>query len=154
MTANQQLSALIVSKRSANILAALPAAPAPYEIVPQKKQDANPFAGALAASVGSVITQKYRSDRGRLTITVTADSPMVAMAGMMFNNPAMLGPDAELIKYKECNAILSKEGRSWTLKFLIDKTMVDFDLGKESDEFGLKMFDQEAVTKLHRAIVN
>lgn len=91
MVAARELSAILNEKRSMAILAAMPAAPEGYEQVPQKKAEANPFAGAMAASVGSVVTQQHRGTNGTIRVTITADSPMLAMAGMMFENPALLG---------------------------------------------------------------
>lgn len=154
----RELLTLIGVKRADAIRAAMPAAPEGYEIVPQKKEDEaarnNPLLGAMTAGVGNIIEQEYRGSKGTLRITATADSPMMAMAKMMFDNPAMLGADAELIKYEQCKGILKKEGRQWQLQILIEDTMVDAKFGSEDDDFALKMFDQAAVNALHRAIAD
>lgn len=155
MQATRDLTVTIYEKRTAVILGALPAAPEGYEVVPQPKKNnagLNPITGALVAGVGQVVQQDYKGPNGPLRVTVTADSPMLAMAGMMFENPALLGPDAELIKYDQCKAILKKAGTRWSLQILMDQTMVEANFGRESDEFGLKMFDQTAVTRLFNAL--
>jgi hypothetical protein len=155
----QELVAMLARERGEHIRAALPAAPAGYEKVQQTAEEkaeaeANPFLGAMAAGIGNVIEQEYRSTGGgqALRVTVTADSPMMAFAQMMFENPAMLGPDAELIKYEQCKGILKKDGGTWGLQLVIDNTMIDASFGAESDEFALKMFDQAAITALQRVI--
>lgn len=152
----RELLTLVGAKRADAIRAAMPAAPAGYEVVPQKPEDDaardNPLVGAMTAGVGNIIEQEYRGEKGTLRVTATADSPMMAMARMMFENPAMIGPDAELIKYEQCKGILQKEGRQWKLQILIDDTMIEGEFGTEDDEFALKMFDQAAVDVLHRAI--
>ena len=84
---------------------------------------------------------------------MAAMMPM-GMAKMMFENPAMIGPDAELVTYEQCKAILKKEGSRWSLQILIDDTMIEARFGQEDDEFALKMFDQAALDRLHRAIAN
>ena len=156
LKASREMMGLIAVERSKKIVAALPAAPAGYTAVPQKKavEAANPFAGGLAATVGNVIQQQYRGDNGQLDVTVTADSPMISMVSMMFDNPALIGPDAELIKYEQCNAILKKNGQRWNLQILIGSALIEANFGKEDDEFALKMFDQAAVTKLTKALEN
>lgn len=153
----RELLTLVGVERAGAIRAAMPAAPEGYELVPPKEEDEaarnNPFLGAMTAGVGNIVEAEYRGEKGRLQVTATADSPMMAMAKMMFENPAMRG-DAELINYEQCNALLKKEGRQWQLQILIDDTMVDAKFGAEDDEFALKMFDQAAVNVLHRAIAN
>jgi hypothetical protein len=157
--AAQELVGMLGVERGELIRAALPAAPAGYEKVVQSAEEraqaeANPFLGALAAGVGNVVEQEYRKADGSASIrvTVTADSPMMAFAQMMFENPAMLGPDAEVVKYAECKAILKKDGGVWGLQLVMGNTLIDASFGSESDELALKMFDQAAVTKLHQVI--
>ena len=154
VAAGREMMKLLTAKRSGALLGAMPAAPAGYEVLAQPKGQDNPLGGALAMSVGSIVTQNYKGATGTLKVTITADSPMMGMVAMMFTNPAMRGPDAELIKYKECDAILKKEGNAWTLQLLIEETLVEGRFGKENDEFALAMFSQAAVTKLHATISN
>jgi hypothetical protein len=157
--AAQDLVGMLALERGERIRAALPAAPAGYEKVQPTDEEraqagANPFLGAMAAGIGNVVEQEYRSTSGAqsIRVTVTADSPMMGFAKMMFENPAMLGPEAELVKYEQCKAILKKEGNTWGLQLVIDNTLIDASFGAESDEFALKMFDQAAVTALQSVI--
>lgn len=154
----RELLALISEKRTAAILAAFPPAPAGFEVVPQKKsaEAANPFAAAMAVSVGSVVEQGYKSSegRGQVQMTVTADSPMVQMFSMWVTNPAMLGADAELIKYDQHNAVLKKEGSGWSLMILIDSSICELKTRSESDEFLLAMMPQAQVDRLAAALLN
>ncbi|MFT5292270.1 MAG: hypothetical protein ACI8QS_001271 [Planctomycetota bacterium] len=105
-------------------------------------------------SVGSIVTQSYRGESGTLKVTIAADSPMVGMLSILFTNPAMRRPGTEMIKYKECDAILKEEGSAWSLQLLIEETLIQGRFGKEDDEFALAMFSQAAVTKLHATIIN
>lgn len=159
LKAAQELAGMLAMERGDQLRKALPAAPAGYEKVQVSAEDraqmeANPLLGALAAGVGNVIEQEYRKADGSssIRVTVTADSPMMAFAQMMFENPAMAGPEAEVVKYAECKALLKKEGGTWGLQLLIANTLVDASFGSESDDFALKMFDQAAVTALHKVV--
>lgn len=151
----RDLMGLIGEKRTEVILASLPAAPAGFEIEKQRENNnaANPFANALVG-FGNVIEQKYRetSAGGRVEVTVTADSPLIQMFKMWAANPAMLGPDAELIKYGEHTAVLRKEGNRWTLQILIGDDLCEAKATGKDDEFLLKMFDQKAVDQLSGAL--
>ncbi len=154
--AAKELVAHLGVQRSDLIRAALPAAPDGFERLAKKDDaaQANPFAGALAGTVGNIIEQEYKKVGGgqSIRVTVTADSPMMGLVTMMFDNPAMLGPNAELIKYEQCNAILKKEGNRWSLQILIDTTLLDANFGSEDDDFALKMFDQAAVSKIAKVV--
>ncbi len=149
MSKTRELMTVITPKWHEAILAALPGAPAGYTIVPQRKQ--NPQAAsalaALTASIGTVVEQKYKGEKGTLICTVTADSPMIQMFGMWVKNPALLGEGAELVKYGEYDALLKKEGDRWSLQIVIGSSLVEAK-GQVSDEFLLRMFDQKVVDRL------
>jgi hypothetical protein len=88
-----------------------------------------------------------------IKVTLTADSPMVQMFGMMTANPAMLGPDAELIKYGATSAILKKEGTRRSLQIPIaGKHLCEVKWPNEDEDALLAMFDQASVTKLTLAL--
>lgn len=149
MSKTRELLTVLTPKWQEAILAALPAAPQGYTILPQEKQDAQATAAlaAFSASVGTVVEQKYKGDGGIVSVQVTADSPMLQMFSMVLDNPAMLSEGQELVKYGEHKALLKQEGSRWTLQIVIDSSMVEVK-GNVSDEFLLRMFDQKAVDKL------
>ena len=154
MNRTRELLGVLAPKWTEAILAALPAAPEGYEVVPQKKQNANAggMLAAMATSMGTVIEQKYKGADGTLQVTVTADSPLVQMFGMWVSNPALLGEGAELVKYGSYNAILKQEGSGWSLQILIGNSLVEAKGRKASDELLLKMFDQAAVDRLAKEL--
>ena len=153
----QDAIALVAQMRAAAIRAALPPAPEGYEIVPEETDSlaANPMLAAMTASVGNVIQRQYRTQDGHSTIdvSVTADSPLVGMFNMWITNPAMLGEDAELVKYGAYDAILKKEGQRRNLQVLIEGSSVCEVRWPDDDEEALfAMFDQKAVDTLARAL--
>ncbi|MCP3915832.1 MAG: hypothetical protein GY711_09770 [bacterium] len=152
---------LVSNKRAEAIRAALPGAPAGFEVVPERKTDAtaNPYLSGVTAMVGSNVTRKYRETDGRasMNVSVTSDSPMIGMFSTYAANPALLGPDAELIKYGSHTAVLRKEGggKQHTLQLLIEgKHMCETKLRGRDDEFLLKVWNQAAVDKLAAALMN
>ncbi len=153
----RELAGLIAQKRVEVVLAALPAAPAGYEIVQDErsKQNAqNPMAAAMMASVGQVIERRYQSkEKGdRIDVTLTVDSPLAQMFAMWVQNPAMLGEEAELVRYGEHTAILKKEGAGWNLQILLGETLVEVKSRKATDDELLALFDQAAIDRLDAAL--
>lgn len=153
----RELMALVSLKRSEAIVAAMPAAPAGYAVVPPRKkrnEANNPLAG-MAAMMGSVASQKYRAEgkNGRLEVNVTADSPVAQMFKVWATNPAALGPDAELIKYNDADAILKKQRRGWSLQILLGKDVIEVKSSDAlSDEQLLGWMNQAALDKLAAAL--
>ena len=150
----KELLAVLQGKWTEAILAALPAAPEGFEVVPQREQDNAQAAGVLAAmagTVGTVVEQKYKGAGQTISATVQADSPLVQMFAMWVANPSMLGPDAELVKYGDLNAVLKNDGRTWSLQLLIGTSLVEAK-GAKDDELLLRMFDQAAVDELSRVL--
>jgi len=138
-------------------------APTGYTLVPDKNaQQAaanNPFLAAMSAGVGDMVMAEFKADegRGRLTVNVTANSPLVSMFNMWLTNPAMLG-DGELIEYENGHTgVLRKEGngRSCTLQVLVNKQHV-VDANLQNDERGEKVLfealDQSFVDELARIL--
>jgi hypothetical protein len=153
--AARELTAVIAMKRAETIRAALPDAPEGYEKMPAKKGDdvrQNPMLAALAAGIGTVIEQVYKGPGGLIQVTVTADSPVIAMFNAMFGNPALLGENQEMIKYGDIMAVLETSGERKTLKIIIDNTLVESKFPKRNDEFIFAMWDQKAVDRLKEAL--
>lgn len=153
----QQATTIVMEKRRDVILTALPAAPEGWEIQPSRNvNQQNPFAAAMGGIVGNIIERKYRSTggNGRMDVTVTADSPMVSMLGMMFGNPAMLDANSEMIEYEAHKAILKKERNRLNLQILISgKHVVDATLsGEPSEDVLFGFFDQKVVDALAAAM--
>jgi hypothetical protein len=149
------LLGVISTRRGKAIREALPAAPEGYAKEEPQEEDAaqaNAMMAAFVPGIGTVVEQQYQGQGKNINVTVTADSPMLQMYQMLLQNPAMLQPGQELIKYTQCSAILETQGGSNTLRFLIDSSMVEANFHDQSPDFALKMFDQAAVTKLHAAI--
>ncbi len=153
----RELISLISIRRAKAIRETLPPAPEGYTLVPIEEDgdaQANPMLAAFTAGVGSVIEQTYRGQGKEIRVTVTADSPMLQMFTMMLQNPVMLQRNQELIKYTECSALLETQGQEITLRFLLGDTMIEGQFRGQDADFALAMFDQEAVTALHKVIVN
>ena len=151
------LLGVISTRRAKAIRDALPAAPEGYVKQEHKEEDTaqnNAMMAALAPGMGTVVEQQYQGQGKTINVTVTADSPWIQMYQMILQNPAMLQPGQELIKYTQCSAVLETQGTSNTLRFMIDSSMVEANFRDESEDFVLKMFDQAAVTKLHAVISN
>ena len=154
----QEAIGLCMQKRTDAILAALPAAPAGWEIQPDRKNDMrnNPLAAAMSASVGNIVNRTYKKLDGndRVEVTVTADSPMVSMFNMWITNPAMLGEDGELIEYeKDDKAVLKNPGSRLELQIMISKAHIcEVRANGLTDDELFAMFDQAAVDKLKAAL--
>jgi len=158
----QAASALAVVQRAKAVRAALPAAPAGYEIVEDKSLEeavANPMLGAMALGVGSIIQQTYKPSEGgsrgaSIEVTVTVDSPMLQMVQMWITNPAMLPKDSELVKYGPHNAILKQEsgGKKRSLTILIGGNMTEVRWPDANEDALFALFDQKAIDKLAGAL--
>jgi len=154
----QELVGIIGVRRSQAIRAALPAAPEGYEKEgggnDADQQQANPFAAAAAGIAGSIVEQRYRSadKRKQISVTVHAGSPLIKMMQVWVDNPAMLGPDSELIKYESYNAVLKTSGKRLELQIMIDDNLVSTQTDDEDDEFLLAMWSDAAVKKAAAAL--
>jgi hypothetical protein len=148
---------LASQKRAEAVVAALPAAPAGWNAVPDKSRDQmqnNAFAqamGAGLAAAGNVVQHEYKQQggSGRVQVTITADSPLVAMFNAWIANPAMLEKGAELIRYEAHSAVLKKPSGSLQLQILIhDKHLCDVDARGMTEDQLFALFDQKAVDAL------
>ena len=151
----RELLAIANTKRSAVVMAAMPAAPEGWTVESEEQSaQENAMAAAIAAGMGTTIQRRYsnESGEGSLELTVTADSPLAQMVQMWLTNPQMLGEDAELVKYGTSQAVLRKDGDSWNLQMLIDDDLVEATLYGQSDDFLLGFLDQAAVDKLAAAL--
>jgi hypothetical protein len=149
----QSAMGLVSAKRAEALLAALPPAPAGWEVEPDSSDDArtNPFAAAVASAVGNVVQRSYRqtSGEGHADVTLTADSPLVGMFQMWITNPALLDADSELIEYDAHKAVLRKQGDGLDLQILIGgKHVCEVQAGGMSEEQLFKLFDQDVVNRL------
>jgi hypothetical protein len=157
MASLKEAISLVTVKRVETILAALPAAPEGFEIVPDKSMDqmrANQMMGAMAAAIGSTVTRDYRGPY-RIRATVTADSPMVQMLNMWIANPATLDPDSELITYGPHKAVLKTTGGGKQRELMIvlnEKHVVQVDYASDDEDALFAMWDQAAIDKLAAAL--
>jgi hypothetical protein len=153
------MTSAVSIQRMKAILAAIPAPPEGFEIRKQTEPEkVFEQAGAMAGMMGAIGTQVEVSMRGEgatLDYSIIADSPAAQMMGMMFSNPAVLGADAELIKYGAHRALLGKEGKRWSLKLLLnDKHVIEVKVTGRDDEFLLGIVNQAVVDKLAAALSN
>jgi len=149
---------LATVKRTEVILAALPTALEGWTAEPDTAVDAlksNPFASAMMSAIGNVIKRTYKQDsgRGRVQVSVTADSPLVSMFQMWVANPAMLEQGSELIEYGEHRAVLKPQSGGLNLQILISgKHVCEVQASKLTEEELFRMFSQETVDRLSAAL--
>ena len=150
---------LATRKRTQAIAVALPAAPEGWKrTVDDPNEDAsqNPFAAGLMASVGSMVTVRYRQESGggSFEAQVTADSPMVQMLNLWIANPAMLEKGSELIDYEGHKAVLkSRDDTPQQLMILLlGQHVCEVNVRNASEEQLFALFDQAAVNKLAQAL--
>lgn len=149
----RDLLAVVSRKRSDAIFAVLPPAPAGYEALPRvvEEEPLNAWAAAFTASVGNVVEQSYVPVSGAgqtLTVKVTSDSPMLAMVSMSLTNPALLGPEAELIQYTAHKGVLSKQGDGYMLQVVIGQDIVEASAPDKDGDFLLGVLSQKVIDAL------
>jgi len=150
----QAMQGLVSKERRKAILASLPT-PAGWTIKEDdsmEQAENNPYAAAMMASVGTVVKRGYRmaDGKGRIEVTITADSPMVSMFNLWIANPAMLEKGAELIEYGAHKAVLKpagSDGRNLMI-LLGGKHMCEVDARSTSEDQLFAVFDQAAVDAL------
>lgn len=150
---------LATEKRIEAILAALPKVQKPnWTTQPQQTKNAygkGTVAAGMAATVGSFIEEKAMGpDGATMTTKVNADSPLISMISMQFKNPALLGPDVELIKYGAHSALLTnKQNGNLELKILIhDLHVTDVMTRGMSEDELFETWNQRAVDQLAAAL--
>ncbi len=138
------------------IFGAYPAAPAGWTLEPPAEEDEVPAALAgLAALGGSQVQGSYSGPNGAsLGLTVMIDSPMAQMITMWASNPALLGDDAEVVKYGAHRAVLRtrEKGSSYELQLLVGDDIVQVDLQGADDDLLFRVLDQAAVDRLALAL--
>lgn len=146
--------AALQKKQRVAILASLPK-PDGWTVKDDEPNDAdNPFAAGMAL-VGMNLTRRYRNNDKSLTVEITANSPMMQMMSMMFNNPALLKADGgEIVQYGAHKAILKKNGDSGSeLQILMhDKHLIKVTSQGISDDDLLKIFDQAFVDRMEKPL--
>lgn len=145
----------VISQRRAQAIREAMPNPEGYtrNAVPENDAQATAMLAAMTAGVGNVIQQEYDGPGGKhLRLTVTADSPMLAMFRMVLDNPAMLQKNQELVKYTEGNALVETQGDTVTLRILFGDTMVEGEFQGADADHALSVMTQQAVTALHQAI--
>ena len=157
LEALRDATALATEQRVELVLASMPAAPEGFERVERKRDQVqtNQMLGGVAALVGNVIEQDYRGPF-KVRVTVSANSPMVQMLVMSFQNAALLPEGSELIEYEDGHRAVLKAtggGRSRELAIVIaDEHLVQVDWGNEDEESLLGMWNQGVVDALAAAL--
>lgn len=149
--------AIAAAEQRKAVLAAFPPAPESWTFKADESADesAAQLAG-LALMAGNNIAGEYseKGGNGRMHVTVMANSPLARMFTMWVANPAMLGKDAELVKYGQHNAVLRTrtKGSSYEMQILVLDDVIQIDLNGASDDFLLKVWSQNAVDALAGAL--
>lgn len=155
----RELTTVITDAFETKVLASMPPAPAGYTAVPRPaKKKKGAMESAMMASMmgaGNMLQQKYKpTEKGKreVTLTVTSNSPLMSMFSMWVSNPMLAGPDAEVIEYNQCKALLKKEGRNVTLSVKIGEAMVDVKTTDRDGDFLLGLLSQAHLDKLQKAL--
>ena len=142
-------------KQRTRILAALPK-PEGWEIQDPAQDDASADIAASMLGGGHSVTREYRKgDDKSLSIEVTANSPLMQMMAMMFNNPALIEADGgEVVKYGPHKAILKKNGDSGHELMLLmhDTHLIKVTCQGITADDMLKVFDQACVDRLEKPL--
>jgi hypothetical protein len=140
-------------KQRTQILAALPK-PDGFEFRDEEVDEkANATLGL--AAMGLTVNRRYESGEKSLSVEVMANSPLIQMLGMMFNNPALVeAQGGELIKYGVHKAMLTKSGDDGReLQILMhDAHLIKISSQGVGEDDLLKMFDQAFVDRLEKPL--
>ena len=70
---------------------------------------------------GTTIKSSYKKDKEKIDIEVMANSPMLAMVGMMINNPAMIAGDdsMEAFRYKRIKGVKKVHRKTTEITLLL-----------------------------------
>ena len=141
-------------KQRVAILAALPK-PDGWQVedtVPDEQQEA---IGIGLLGGGFSATRRYNKAAQSMTVEVTANSPLVQMMTVLFNNPTLIEADGgELVKYGQHKAILKKSGdNGQELTILMHDTHLIkvTSEGVAADDL-LKVFDQACLDRLEKPL--
>ncbi len=141
-------------KQRVAILACMPK-PEGWEIQDDQADESAEGFGAGMAAMGLTLTRHYRKGDHSIAVEVTANSPLMQMMAMMFNNPAIIQADGgEVVKYGVHKAILKKSGdNGQELQILMhDAHLIKVNAqGVGADDL-LKIFDQAFVDRLEKPL--
>jgi hypothetical protein len=111
--------------RAAQLLAALPAAPAGWTAEPVVEDDSAPFA---FITLGLAVQRRYAKGDARVKVELVADSPLLATFSRVLTNPAFLAPNQKVVEVKGRKALLETddEAKRAVLRLLLqgDATML------------------------------
>ena len=95
--------------------------PTPLEGWSLKAGDNSTQAAMSMMGGGTSIQGVYTRGSEQVDISIIANSPMLAMAGMMINNPTLLAtdPNTEPYRYKRIKGIKKKEGGATEITLII-----------------------------------
>lgn len=142
-------------KQRVAVLAGLPK-PDGWQIEDQAVDEPAADLTAGLLGVGSTVTRHYRKgDDKSMNVEVTANSPMLQMMMVVFNNPALIEADGgELIKYGPHKAILKKSGDNGHELMLMMHEVHLIKItceGVTADDL-LKVFDQAWVDRMEKPL--
>ncbi len=141
-------------KQRALVLASLPK-PEGWTIQDQEPDEQADALGAGLLGVGSSTTRRYRKDGAEMNVEITANSPLMQMLGMMFNNPALVEADGgEIVRYGAHKAILKKNGDDGQELMLLmhDTHLIKVTSTNVTSDDLLRVFDQAFVDRLEKPL--
>ncbi|MBL8756490.1 MAG: hypothetical protein JNK15_24565, partial [Planctomycetes bacterium] len=141
-------------KQRAAVLAALPK-PEGWTFRDQEADEQAEQVAAGLLGVGHQTTRRYSKGDASINVEITANSPLMQMMTMLFNNPALIEADGgELVKYGPHKAILKKTGDSGVeLSLLMHEQHLIKITAEGLDGDGLlKIFDQAFVDRLEKPL--
>jgi len=149
--ATMEALGLIGRARHEAVLGSFPALGDDWEARPSEYEEA---AAMIVGMAGFNVAREYRGpDGARLNLTATMGSPLAQMFAPQLANPALLGDDAEIIKYGDDKAILRKSGDDrWELTVLLGENIVQANARKMSDDALLKVMSQSTIDAMKAAM--
>jgi len=95
--------------------------PAPLEGWTVKAGDSSTQAAMSMMGGGTSIQGIYTRGSEQVDISIIANSPMLAMVGMMINNPTLLAtdPNTEPFRYKRIKGVKKKEGGTTEITLIL-----------------------------------
>jgi hypothetical protein len=140
-------------KQRVQILSCLPK-PEGWEFRDEEVDD-NVQASLGLAAMGQTVSRRYENGEKSLQVEVIANSPMIQMLGVMFNNPTLVeAQGGEIVKYGVHKAILTKSGdEGQELQILMhDAHLIKVNSqGIDADDL-LKIFDQAFIDRLEKPL--
>ncbi|MFY9344674.1 MAG: hypothetical protein WAT39_19430 [Planctomycetota bacterium] len=141
-------------KQRAAVLACLPK-PEGWTVEDDAVDENSEAIAAGIAAAGMTMRRRYQKGEQSIAVEVTANSPLMGMLTMMFDNPTLVeASGGELVKYGAHKAILKKSGDSGQeLQLLMHGThLIKIDAqGVTADDL-LKVFDQAFVDRLEKPL--